>query len=61
MKRLIKAKYAILLVLFGFGCATALALNIEYFETLSIPLQILIALLISIIGFYLVKKDRTQD
>lgn len=56
-----RARYAILLILFGFSSAYLMVTNRGEFETLTITVQAIIVLLIAGIGFLLVWKDRQID
>lgn len=60
-KRLLNAKYALSLSLFGFFSAYLLNKNIDWFYSLSIIYQGVIVTLLVVIGFALIWKDRTQE
>jgi hypothetical protein len=59
-KKLLNAKYAILLTIYGFSSAYILTENIVLFESLPMVTQGVLVSLIAVIGVALVWKDSTQ-
>jgi hypothetical protein len=59
-KRLLNAKYAILLTIYGFSSAYILTKNIVLFESLSMVTQGGLVFLMAVIGMAIIWKDRTQ-
>jgi len=58
MEFLFKAKYGILLIVYGFGSAYLLTENFEVFDSSPMITQVIIVVLISLVGFFLIWKDR---